>query len=406
MTGRNRLASLPNAERLFILIGIAGSLLRITFLITFPQIRGAEDLDIARHLAAGEGFSIYERGPTTAKGPLYPIFLALFLRLGADPNHLWPAALVQHLLLAWTPFLLYRLGATVASPFIGLLTGLAFAFHPSFFYYPNVLENTSIFVFLSACWGIGILKLRERFSWGWAAFVGSWLGVSWIEKPAALLIMGIVLLGYIQRKILLRLLPFASFVILIWGLRGYLTFGYWTWTKTYAGQHTFAMSWHPRFAISKEYAVSDSLARQMDSLFLLPERIGGPAFSALGVKIAQQQGILKLIKRTLLHAAIFWWIPPRYWNDNSLAFWLVRKLPVIIINALFLLGLWYGLRKYRKLTLFILLTSILFTGVYAINHVLNIRYRLDIEWLQLYVCAMAIEGLGKSLGISKLQNET
>ncbi|MCS6894646.1 MAG: glycosyltransferase family 39 protein [Bacteroidia bacterium] len=400
---------LRHAERLFILVGILGSILRISFLIHFPQTHAAEDLDIAKHLAAGEGFSIYDRGPTTAKGPVYPFFLAFFIWLGADADNLWQAALVQHLLLSWAPLLIYRLGVYIASPTIGLIAGLAFALHPSFVYYPNVLENTSIFIFLSLLWGLALFKLKKKFSWYGGAFLGVWWGIMWIEKPVAFLPMGIALLWQLQLSVLLRLLPFALLPVGVWALRGYWTFGYPTWTKTYAAQHTFAISWHPRFAATPAYTVSDSLAHYMDSIFILPEQVGGPAFAALGKSIVRQQGTAKLIQRTLLHAVIFWWIPPRYWQDDSLRFWLVRKLPVILINSLFLVGLWYGLHRHKKLTGLILLTSLLFTIFYALNHVLNIRYRLDIEWLQLYVCAMAVEGIGQSLSATrgkKLPDET
>lgn len=382
-------------ERFFTWVAWGHVFLRWGFhLVSQPPIHGVEDLDIARHLVAGEGFSIYDRGPTTAKGPLYPFFLALFLELGFSPENLWPVVFIQHFLLSWMPLLMYRLAERMGYPMMGKGAGLFFALHPSFFYYPTVLENTSLFIFLTALWGILLYDWRRKGGIGEMLFLGVWLGLSWIEKPVAVLPMGVAIIFVAGWRPLMRLAVVAVLPILGWAWRGYWTFGYFTWTKTYAGQHTFAMSWHPRFATSREYSVSDTLAAKMDSLFLLPEKVGGPAFVQIGRDIVRQQGLMKVLKRTIWQAGIFWWIPPRYWKDRSFRFWIVRKLPVIVINAFFLLGLYHGIKKpaYRSLTLYIFFTSILFTFFYAINHTLNIRYRLDVEWLQLYVCAIGVIG--------------
>ncbi|MCX8111712.1 MAG: glycosyltransferase family 39 protein [Bacteroidia bacterium] len=393
-------------ERLFVLIAVLQFPIRVAlqFIARLP-INGFEDLDIALHLVRGEGFSIGERGPTTAKGPIYPFFLALFLWLGGDPSYLWQPVIVQHLLLSWMPFIMYRLGSHIASPTIGKLAGLLFALHPSFLYYPTVLENTVLFIFFTALWGIGVYRLREKLSWGWLAFVGVWWGLMWIEKPMAFLPMAIGLIWVLPQRLLWRTVLVGFLPIFAWALRGYSTFGYFTWTKTYAGQHTFAVSWCFGIAVSPDYVVSDSLACAMDSLLRLPESVSGPAFEKLSREILTQQGLPKLVRRTLLQAAIFWWIVPRYWNDQSLKFWVVRKLPVILINTLFLIGTLYGLRFYPRLTLYVLMSSLVFTLFYALNQVANTRYRLDVEWLQLYVCAIAIEGVLRLRG-DELPKET
>lgn len=387
------------SERTFVMIGVFHMILRVIFhLILRPNIHGAEDIDIAIHLARGEGFSIYDRGPTTAKGPVYPVLLALFIWMGASPNNLWQVVLLQHLMLAWMPLLLYRLGKVMTFPIIGSLAAWLFALHPSFLYYPTVLENTSIFIFLTAVWALGLYRLRQHQRSGWMGFIGIWWGLVWIEKPAASVPMTIAILILLPWRRWLILLPIAFMPVGLWALRGYLTFGYPTWTKTFAGQHAFAMSWHPDMAVMPRYATSPIIANQMDSLFLLPEKTSGPIFARLGAEIFRQQGILRVAERTFVHALIFWWIPPRYWENNSIQFWLVRKLPVSFVNILFLLGLLYGWKRYRGLVAFILFSSLYITLFYATNHVLNVRYRLDIEWLQLYVCAAGIEALLQRFG--------
>ncbi|MDW8135071.1 MAG: hypothetical protein RMJ66_08415 [Bacteroidia bacterium] len=300
-----------HTERFFLYVGIFHFLARVSFqLLLKPPIHGAEDLDIAIHLAEGKGFSIYDRGPTTAKGPLYPLFLAFFLWLGADATYLWPPVLLQHLLLSWMPLLLYHLGSFIASPQVGRIAGLLFALRPSFFYYPTVLENTTIFIFLTDLWGIGLYKLRLHFRWGWAVFLGFWLGLVWIEKPVAFIPMFIAVGMLLRWREILKILPFALLIVGAWALRGYVVFGYPTWTKTYASQHAFIMSWHPEMAVTPKYTVSAEVTQLIDSLFLLPEKQGGPALEELGRKVFREKGLPLLAERTLLHAVIFWWIPP------------------------------------------------------------------------------------------------
>ncbi|MCX7606212.1 MAG: glycosyltransferase family 39 protein [Bacteroidia bacterium] len=377
--------------RFFLWLAIVQVGVRWTFHLGIrPAISYAEDLDIALHLVKGEGFSIYDRGPTTAKGPIYPLFLSLFLMLGFSPADLWPVPLVQHFFLAWVPLFLFRLGKALGLGEAAKVAALLFAAHPSFLYYPTVLENTSLYIFLVLLWALAMVKLREQFSWGRVIGVGVGLGLTWIEKPVAFFPMMaavFLLLPWRERGIVLAV---AFLPVLFWAFRGYRTFGYFTWTKTYASQHGFALSWHPKLAVYPRYAVSEITAHQMDSLFVLPEQIGGPALASLGRKIAKEKGFWCLVERTLLHAAIFWWIPPRYWGDTSLKVWIGRRLPVIVINALFLLGLFWGWKYHRAFTLYVLLTSLFCTFFYALNHVLNARYRMDVEWLQLYVCAFAI----------------
>jgi hypothetical protein len=380
-----------NPEQVLMYIAILQMIGRSLFVFFFaPPPHGVEDLDIAQHLARGEGFSIYDRGPTTAKGPIYPFFLSVFLWMGFAAKDLWPAALIQHLLLSWVPYLMYRLGEKLRIEKIAWIAAFLFAFHPSFWYYPTVLENTSLFIFLTLGWAIGVCRLREAASGLLSVAVGLWWGAMWIEKPVAFVPMTVAVIALLPRKLWLRLSVWAFLPIAVWALRGYGVFGYFTWTKTFASQHSFAYSWHPNFAVSPAYAVSETVAQRMDSLFRLPEHIGGPALQAMGYQIFQQKGLFCVIERTLLHAGIFWWIPPKYWQDKSLRFWLVRRFPVLVINALFLVGLVGSLRRYPGVGAFILGSSLWFTAFYAVNHVLNIRYRLDIEWLQLYICAMAI----------------
>ncbi|RMG07780.1 MAG: hypothetical protein D6735_02420 [Acidobacteria bacterium] len=77
-------------------------------------------------------------------------------------------------------------------------------------------------------------------------------------------------------------------------------------------------------------------------------------------------------------------------------FLIVRALPVIFLNILFVWGsirLW---KLHRGLALAILLTLLYFTITYALTHIANTRFKLDIEWLELFACAAALQKQNQS----------
>ncbi|GIV23232.1 MAG: glycosyltransferase family 39 protein [Bacteroidia bacterium] len=378
-----------NHEVFFIYVAILHIFVRMIILAFFSDPpHGLEDLDIAVHLARGEGFSFGDRGPTTCKGPFYPSFLAFFIWIGFDPLNLWPVALIQHILLAFVPFLMYKLGKYMGYPRVAQWAALFFAIHPSYLYAPKVLENTSLLIFLSVLWGITLYRLRENPNWAWVVFIGLWLGLSWIEKPPVLLPMGLAILLIVPRKYWLPIGLIGFLPVGLWALRGYLVFGYPTWSKTYAGQSSLPIAWTPSHNPSLKYALSVEFECYVDSLLHVAEAVSGPEFERLTQKIIKEKIGPIMLEKSMMNALMYWWIPWRYWGNNSLSFWIARKIPVILINTFFLLGVVLGFRRYKGLILFVLLVSAIFTATYAFYHALYIRYKLDIEWLQLYVCAI------------------
>jgi heme O synthase-like polyprenyltransferase len=66
-----------------------------------------------------------------------------------------------------------------------------------------------------------------------------------------------------------------------------------------------------------------------------------------------------------------------------MSFIAIRKIPVVILNILTLIGLFYMFKKDKTQALIIVLVLLSFTLVYGVTTNANIRYKLDIEWLQL-----------------------
>ncbi len=400
---RGRLWSLLTAmdeehrlRRTVLITCIAAALLRCLLQLLFAlPVRTAEDYNIARHLLAGQGFSYGEHGPTTIKGPIYPALLALFLGLFGDPQGLQVVALFQHLLYAALPWLLFRIGSELGMARLGALAGILFALHPSYVYNATVAENTAITVFCGALWGVLLLRSRTApRPTAKALLMGILLGGFVLEKPVAVpaLLASLIALPRGRRHLLGLIFATAMLVLLPWSIRSIRVFGDPTPTRTYSAYVTFLRSWTHEFAVHPRYALSQEFAHRLDSLYRLPESVALPEMRQMALDIIRQHWGLWL-ERTVVHALVYWWVPPRYWGNLSVEFLGVRLFPVVLLNALTVVGFVRLWRLRRDFASLLLLTLLCFTAGYALNHVLNIRFKLEVEWLQLYAAAAALEGL-------------
>jgi len=383
-------------RRAVLIACIMAALLRCAFQLVFtPPVRTAEDYNIARHLLAGQGFSYGEHGPTTIKGPFYPALLALFLALFGDPQGLQAVALLQHLLYAALPWLLFRIGSELGIARLGALAGMLFAGHPSYVYNATVAENTTVTVFCGALWGLLLLRNRTAsHPTAKALIMGILLGGFVLEKPVAVpaLLASLIALPRGRRHLLGLIFVMTMLVLLPWSIRGMMLFGTPTPTRTYSAYVTFLRSWTPEFAVHPRYALSQEFTQRLDSLYRLPESAALPEMRRMALDIIWQHWGLWL-ERTLVQALVYWWVPPRYWGDFSLEFVLVRLLPVVLLDVLTVLGFLRLRRLHPGFARFLVLALLCFTLGYALNHVLNIRFKLEVEWLQLYAAAAALEGL-------------
>ena len=86
--------------------------------------------------------------------------------------------------------------------------------------------------------------------------------------------------------------------------------------------------------------------------------------------------------KTVVQAVRYWTVPP--WYDaqlRSLPFLIVRVLPILFL-VLMSIPLFRGYHEYTHLLRPLILTLAYFTLVYALTHTSNIRFKLDVEWLQ------------------------
>src|SRR5437773_5112782 len=135
----------------------AVALLRVVALaVLHPAIRPFEDWAIAAHLVAGDGYSLNTvLGPTALKAPVYPWFLAIVQWAFRD-HALLATVVLQHLMLSFVPLLVLRVARFFCDEATSVLAALLFLVHPSYLYYPTVIESTNLTIPLFLLWALAL----------------------------------------------------------------------------------------------------------------------------------------------------------------------------------------------------------------------------------------------------------
>jgi hypothetical protein len=174
-----------------------------------------------------------------------------------------------------------------------------------------------------------------------------------------------------------------------WVIRNYNSFGRFIptksaiWSNIYVGIKTEE---YPLIANDKDMLTQsrriDSLDAKMNDVVMQKE------FKQFVVKFVQEHpgDYLKSCTERLIQ---YWSIPKNYFNNSDVKFLLVRTIPVFILNILFIFGIFILWRMNRKYAIIIISVLIYFTIVYSITHATNIRFKLDIEWIE-FLSAAAV----------------
>jgi len=386
-----------NTRRLTELCAIS-LLVRLAFiLLAKPNIHAVEDFNIAEHLARGEGFAYggFEGDfhPTAMKAPVYPFFLSVFIWAFGDASKV-VIALVQHALFAFLPILFLRIGTALKMEDLGKLAALMFLIHPSYLYYPTVIEATNLFVPLALCWSLVALRLANA-STKLLDFItfGVLSSVLMLTQPIAILpIVACIAIGFrTNAKSLLIIFTAMLLPIGVWTARNWLVF-----EKVIPTKSPFYMNLYvgllPEYSGLKQFEFLDSTKIQhLNSLQKVLDDVQMESHYKAAFLEAVKSKPLLYAQKTCWQALLYWLFPPRYFENLSLQFVVVRLLPVVVLNVLFVWGTMKMWRTRRKLALSILLVMLYFTAVYAFTHVANIRFKLDIEWLELFVCAAVFQ---------------
>lgn len=365
--------------------------------LVHPAPETIEDYQIAQNVAAGRGYCLLPTlAPTAVKAPVYPLFLTVFIYLFGAGN-VFPIVVAQHVLLACVPLLLLGLGRALGMRTVGLCAGYLFMLHPSYFYYSNVIEVTNLFVplsILTAILCVCVLRAADSAHPGWAGLAS---GVLILTQPlvAPCIFAWTVLLALRHRwKQLVIAVVMCLGVMLPWSIRNAWVFHRFVPTKSPLWMNCY-VGYMPESHGKDEFDIIPASTkawihqteRMIDNLKMEAH------YKAIFLGAVRQNPLL-YVRKTIRQAWIYWWIPPRYQAAPSLSFLIVRKLPVIILNLFFIGGLVFLFRASAVLGWGIVLCLVYFTAVYAFTWTGCIRFKLDIEWLELFPVAVMLVRLG------------
>lgn len=370
---------------------------------------------IAQNLANGNGYTLFGQ-PTALKAPIYPLLLWSFITLFGQ-NTLYAIVVVQELLASTVPILLASLGSLLAMKRLGKIAGLCFLFHPSYFYYPVVIEITNIFVPASILWLIVLLlyaKSRTPLIAALLAFLSAVLVlIQPIAAPVVAAGIGYLIFACCRRHIVL-IAAVGILVLTPWTIRNYWQFskiiiakspafmnvyvGFLPFdeTATLATRGTFkekTTEVNNESFVNRFYVVDKRLAAEVLALSHIKNDVEmEPVYKAAVVKTIEDHPT-EYIMKSAIQMALYFWVPPRYLEYNTAAFWIIRKGPLLVLNVFALIGVFILYRQHKRVAITIVGILLYFAFVYGLTHVNLVRYKLDIEWVQLFLAAAFIEKL-------------
>lgn len=389
----------------FLLIG------KLLFLLFSDiHIHAIEDWYIAQNLSDGKGYTIHDH-VTALKTPIYPLFLTFFAML-PDVTGTLLASASQHILLFITNILLMWALTLQYGRKYGNIIGLLFLVHPAYFYYPFILESTALTVPLSVLY----LFIVMRYLYG-RTKINNWLrySIGWILALCQPIFFPIICMSMIVKRksdsyVSLLFPIIISFMIVFspWIYRNKLVFDSIVvfkspfWMNIYEG-------FYPSNGIASKYiskenqTTIDSLRNKYNDVKM--EQYYKPIVMNTIVDYPAEYVMLSIDRFKQ-----FWTIPHRYDNNIfSFSIFISRIIPQFLLTIGVLLST-LVLIKYRERhnfsTIYVhtfLLISILYVSIiYSLTQSSNIRFKLDIEWIELLLLYPLFEYI--SVDILKKKN--
>lgn len=388
----NSASSRPGSRRLgsaFAVAWVLVTLLRVGLAFVLPT-QGMEDLRIAQHIAAGDGFTADPlRGPSALKAPLYPAILALLWRIAPHPRFL---ALCQHLLFAASALRLRQVLRRADLGRAGEVAAWMFLLHPSYLVYPNRFEATNLLVPLLVLLLGTYLSSRSGSTRSRAA-LGTIGGAAVLTQPVALPSVLWLLVSGPRRCRIRRLLPALLLFALpvgAWTVRNAVVLDRWIplkaafWMNVWQGDL-------PEYAVAPRYAVVSAGERaRVDSLRAVRSEPDMETEYRQLVLARIRRDPLAFVERTAVQMLTYWFVPPRLLRERPASSLCLRVVPVVLLNLLLIPGLVRLRRRCPPLASATLAFLIPFTVVYGLTQISNTRFKLDVEWLTLLPAAMVL----------------
>ncbi|NLP10358.1 glycosyltransferase family 39 protein [bacterium] len=362
--------------------------LRLAYVSTLPnQVLYSDERDhlqLAASLAQGRGYELEAGRPTAVRPPGYPLFLAVWHRLGLQS--LPALRMVQAVIGAAAVWLLYLLISNHFSNRLWALIALAMgAVYPYFIYLPGALLATTWFSFLLILSVFYLCRSQgERKPYA-PAIAGLSAGLAVLTVPTMLVLVLMTILWLLRNQAPWRRIMIYSITVAVvlapWLYRNATTLGLINICST--GGYNFWLGNNPNSQIDLPCSVEPPSAlreklrgavseHQTDRIYM---------FEALGY-IGRDPSAF--VGRTLNKAISFWRLDPSpvtqaYIQQGALISW-VGTLSFVGLLALAILGAWLLPVSAKPLRSLWMLYCFAFTFVYALT-IVKVRFRLPLDHL-------------------------
>jgi len=353
-----------------------------------------EDWSIAENIAAYGKYAMDVKfGSSAYKLPVYPLFLSAYMKVfGTGPATVW-IIITQHLFYFLIPVLLIGIFQNFRSKEAGFMAAYFFIFSPSYFYYSNIMEATNIFLplFIGWIYIYSVIWRKGVSNRGFIIFsmLAAIVALTQVVAVPVMALLGLVLL--VSRKISLpKIMVVVSLSALCyapWVIRNYITFDTVILSKSPVWQNMY-LGYIPDYQILDYNFVSEQHKKETFARISQHNE-----FEDEGIYRSEVEKIIRKdhwapVKKAVNNIISLWFVPKKYFDDNSLSVVIGRKLYVMILNIALLISLVYFFRRNRMLFFVLILVFAGFTFPYLIGHAANIRFKLDFEWVQTSVIAL------------------
>jgi hypothetical protein len=338
-----------------------------------------EDWYIANNIVSGQGYSL-SLGPTALKTPVYPLFLipfALFGDLGLSF-----ASATQHIMWFFAALAFMRACSLRFGEKFSTLSGFIFALHPAYLYYPFVIESTTLTVPLMIFYWYGCEFYRKQnHHQYWLMILGFIIGLCQPILLPAIFAMQLLYARPLSKKTLLALCISAFIVFAPWSLRNALTFQKFIpmkspmWMNIYEGMAPTLSQSDIAFIENARKTHNDV---QMEQFYkkVVSKRIN--------------QSPDTYARECLHRVKEFWLIPDRYsdriFESGILISRIIHQATLLIASLIAILLLIFRSEAFSEQAplLWIMAGTLIYVSlIYALTQAANIRFKLDVEWLQI-----------------------
>lgn len=376
-----------NFKTLVVLASLVALCKIVVSLLCRINVPLVEDYNIAVNLVSGVGYVLYPAaGPTALKAPGYPLFLSFFLAIFGVKAVL-SIAIAQHLLSACCPLLTFKICRKILSPKAAFLASVLWLAHPSYLYYSFAVEATNLFLFVALVWlwrYVSALQDLPRFGLKQALILGGLSAACYLVQPVSAVPIAGALLYLVFRtrfSCAAALVLAGAIGITPWTIRNYVVF-----RKVIPGKSPFYMNLYSGFLPGshgrKEFDILDSeTVARMSALTMKVNDVQMEEYYAAIVRplIRAHPGLY--LKKCLWQAVVYWYVPPAYFDNYTLAFIVGRRIPSALCDLAFLVTAVVFSRRNKRLFVAYVGIMAYFTLVYAATVTFNIRFKLDSEWL-------------------------